>query len=395
MKTKPNHVILLYKDHVIRVADDGRLNDIRKCDDIEYCLIPVGVYSPQYMILKPNQIVKGFKKFAMQGTLCLEMYSKQEDFGSCERIKELSFECNTLAEFYQRIHSLVKLNGYGINFISDFSRYSSFLLKGVKLAYTYKKGKSKIINVDNESSTADSKPISYILSVINYMVFGDSKKPVIPICTDKIILNIKDKSWYDKDDVTDSKRLLLKDSLISFSDDKFGTVTFIPYKDSRLLEVVAEASLRTIVYMDYPHNEVPEEVYEMLNGDSVYDWDGDALEVLLDDYSDLTTSKDVVSVLNNFKYIYQCKRIWADIFYGNLKGIHIILEVGYLINYDDMIEGQLSPANYYSCHGNIRPRNMSYLFTVNEYTLEGKDDVYEDFLTMIEDAIKEHDEEED
>ena len=91
-------IIALRTDHSITLHDIDEVSDITKDKGIEYLLVSVGTYSPEYLVIERDRFIRKFHKAYMKLLLSIETYCD----GMCINtdLKSIDMECNNVIEFY-------------------------------------------------------------------------------------------------------------------------------------------------------------------------------------------------------------------------------------------------------------------------------------------------------
>ena len=67
-------IIALRTDHSITLHDIDEVSDITKDKGIEYLLVSVGTYSPEYLVIERDKFIRKFHKAYMKLLLSIEIY---------------------------------------------------------------------------------------------------------------------------------------------------------------------------------------------------------------------------------------------------------------------------------------------------------------------------------
>ena len=116
-------VIVLLNDGTTAVIDKmklrGKLKKVIPEDVVYAILIPVGIYSPQYIMFKPGDLIDGFISATISYQLVIYQVGPIALVSDMLKpIEPVNIKCKCLSDLYLSLHSLCKLDGFNMVYSS-------------------------------------------------------------------------------------------------------------------------------------------------------------------------------------------------------------------------------------------------------------------------------------
>lgn len=213
----------------------GKLKKVIPKSDVYGVLMPVGLYSPQYVLFKRNELIDKFVsadityQVSFYNCGILAYIATEKDYGKTEPVK---VHCECLPDLYTSLHSIQKIAGYNLAFTAGLDTPSVLLVSDVSL-------KIRTSDKDYEFSIHDD---GYVMQKLDSF-FKDSFgiKSFIPVyelgCP--IYINTRTNEWtYRGTKFIAGKRVFIttdKDVLKSVGLIRFNCMTFVPPDDIELV----------------------------------------------------------------------------------------------------------------------------------------------------------------
>jgi hypothetical protein len=366
-KNVNDSIIALRKDGSITVH---RVSDIDKVtkkkfntgkDQIEFLLIDIGVHSPQYIQIPRKDFIRKFKEATFRSTLYTEAYC--DGLTQVDELQTSTITCKNVVEFYRMLHSLYKLravDGIRANTFDVYLINTENYLKNVTIM-TNIDGDIKEFDIENQSESHNKHNIIYVIETINFMVYEDCSKDIIPAIRhdETLYINTRLRKWsYDEDALDED------DTIVSVSEMNFNCMLFITRNDLELFRKAQEVKLYFTIYMLMPNNPLPYDTE--VTSENLYELDGYYIEILAERDLLIYQPNGLMEIIANFKYIYMNMIMQDDVIHG-LMDNRILAEIVY--TFDGAVGER--------CH---------YSKTLKDF--EGVDDFYNDFMHRLEKNYK-------
>ena len=368
-------IIALRTDHSITLHDIDEVSDITKDKGIEYLLVSVGTYSPEYLVIERDKFIRKFHKAYMKLLLSIEIYCD----GMCINtdLKNIDMECNNVIEFYRMVHSLYKLRACDVvdsNMFNYEGCTTEYKLKNVELFVDIKKN-SKLIDIDRESEGTKKHDVAYVIETLNFMAMGSCDKDIIPAVRSNEFFFICPEAgtWtfeYNYDDKFKPKDREFE-YLRSVSLCTFNCIVFIPARDYEMLKTIDTFKMYTNIYIPIEQNPLP--IGTDINGYNIIDLDGYYIELLSVLECCAYSVDEIIEFIVNFKYLYSHYLVRDDAIYGYME-TYVVLEFMYIL------KGKA--AN--------RECREEFHFSKNADSIKDKNDFYDEFMHDLAKSIKKH-----
>lgn len=343
-------IFCLLTDRTIEIVDQMELNKYISNHDVEYLLIPVGVYSSEYCLVTPDILPYDIKKMAIEYKLCLQ------EFGEEDAIYEDIYENSTLVKikkdgiiaFYKMIHSIYNINGVNALINSEtWEEYTAFVFDYFKV---HVKMGDRIISQDSRDvSMIEASPYAtcycdiaskapYILFCIDHAMKRDIKKggTIIPALSTKqtICIDIARHEWIETKSLknviknSDNSDLYDDNIRVSVAGVNFNSMMFILPNDVRILNEFEHYSFGYMMLhcsqLDFDDSDImASHTIQELYDNKLLDLAG----TMLDSSIGLYELSTVAEVLNHFKYIFNTIQLINEKVYGICD--RIIIYVSY------------------------------------------------------------------
>jgi hypothetical protein len=360
-------IILLRKNGFISLTNIENLDHAtRKESNVMYVVIDVGLDTPEYLIIPRERFIRKFKYAEFIFDYHIAVYCdglvNDSDKRSCH------FICKNVIEFYRTVHSLCKLEAAN-RFLHD-----DFYTVSVEGKFTNAnllidiKGKPKSIDIESTSESSNKHDSSYVLDIINFMVYDDASVYMIPDSSDtpRVSIDLENYVWYPKQ---------FKSDMMSVYQEFFRCNTFITKKDLNTLNNIVFRNgfyATSFEYIMIPRNHLPEG--EEIDSRNIYTYDGEYIELLRECNMNAQPYSlySLLEFLVNVRYLYDSARLEADVAYGEMD-VKILLSVQYHFRKED-------GPNYSSI--------ISFNYDINENMIMKGMDIYDDFIKKVKKNYK-------
>ena len=332
-------IICLMNNGKIKNVDEDKLEDVVDKHKVQYVLFPIGIYSNQYCIVKPENIPFGTKALQFDYRLFLQAFG--DDNPCYENITDSCMSTqgkkNILTQIYRMIHSIYKINAANIIYNNEFAdELYMLIIDGFIVHIKDKKGtiteydsrcisSREVYPYTTYSNTIDTH-IPYIMYSID-SAFG--RKPgsenslIYPVNHKEIfVIDRETEEWMK---VKSTNKLLkafsntnkhINNIMVSNVDITFNSLTFILASDLVAYSMLTHMSFG---FVSLYCSDIDFEDSDIMSASSVYDLYDNILLVksqFVDKSVDIYETSTLIEILSNFKYILQCIELINDTLWG-------------------------------------------------------------------------------
>lgn len=361
MKDKDPIILLRSNGYVSLVEPDEIDKATRKETNVSYVLIDVGLTTSEYLVIPREDFIRKFKGASIEFDYHVEVYV--DSFTNPSEVRHGVIVCKNVVEFYRAVHSLMKIKATCLLLHDDF--YNTVVegkLTEVTLT-TNIKGKINEICVETESQSDSRHDVTYVIETLNYMVYGDPGKSIIPDIRNvpkSIYMDLESRAWY--------RKYHKNTDIMSVNQNFFECTSFIPKEDFVDLAMIGEYHTSVTNYIMIEQNPLPDDVE--ISSRNISELDGYNLEVLRDyEMSAYMSSVDnLIELLTNMKYIYDSSRLESKAAYGELEVLSF-MSISYRFK-------RMEKAPNYG-------RVVVFNYDVDEKLLSKHPDIYADFVRKL------------
>lgn len=368
-------IIALMKDHTIEVHPKKKYGSLIKNSDVEYIMINVGVYAPEYLIIPRSECIRDIEYMSMTYTLYIEFDS---ECGSSEdELQTSHIEGKDAIDLYRAIHGLYKLEAIRLS--------EAYMSMSIEITSEYfmadatvfiDTGKKEIdIDMLRDAPGGLIHDVSQLIKLINRQITGDESIPVIPHAnhTEMVVIDHCTNRWSLKDPgYKYSKKE--KNFLRGVPLPSFECYAFISFKDFNLIKKISTFDETSYPYIRIDQTPLPKGV--KLNGQNIIDYDNQYIELLTVDGSAYPaySPECILEDVNNMRYIFEHYLIKYHFMYGEL-GQETMLDYSYTFKGSSPQKG---------CCKQV------FSFSIDENDIESKSDFFDLFMEELRVNYKKH-----
>lgn len=368
-----NAIILLNNDGSISTVSSDAIDEkTRKNSGVSYVVINVGLELPEYLIIPRERFIRNFKEAQFEFDYNVSAYIEGSANNSDR--KHCSFDCKTVIDFYRTCHSILKLQAsYNIMFDCYNPVYVDAILTNFWFRIKTKKT-CESINIEGEAEGDEKHEVAFVMRTINYAVYGDAEKYVIPERMDCLpYIDIENARWC----LDEFKR---KSGMRSIFQPYFLCTSFMDYEDIKALYKLEYIDFLYSTYILIPQNPLP--YGEKITSSNIHDYDGYFIELLYTNESGHYRHRSeiinsVLALISNAAHIFMSMKISDEIAYGDMQ-THGILTISYKVTKPDK----------------KNPSHM-YYYDITEDKLNHNVNLYSDFVKHIKKHYKRYIKEEE
>ena len=384
-------IFCLMADNSIEIVKPTKIYKFLCKHDVEYLLIPIGIYSEEYCLVKPDDIPFEIDEMKFEYELCLQAFDDEDAI--YEKIYEDSISTrvskDSISGIYRMIHSIYNINGANSLINAEMSEdFLAFVFEYFKV--TVVSGRKVVERDSRDVSIIDACPYSS-----SHVSMLDSKIPYIIYCIDDAMGRTKNDSIIPSVDLNkniciDVNRLEWAESssfkslikrlqkakedtsniLISLPGLSFNSLTFVTPSDMVLLN---KFDRYTMGYIGLMCSKYDFEDSDIMGSESIEDlYDNQLLNSLneveyIDSSIGLYELNTVVEVLSHMKYIFNVIQLSNDRMYGLYD--RIILYVAF----------NVCESGYYK---------RSCIYAITNEDIENNKDFLSDFLRVADECLE-------
>ena len=340
----------LLSDQTVEIVDPLKIPKYISTHQVEYILIPVGVYSNEYCLVTPNVLPFEIDKISFEYQLCLQEFTEEDAI--YEKIYDNSTVVKTkksgMVGIYKMVHSIYNINGINAVINTEmYDEFTSFVFDYFKVSV--KSGNNISVQDSRDVSMIEACPYTsnyitidsrapYVLFCIDHAMGRNTKNKesiIPPISTNKFIcIDTLRSEWIE----SDSLKRIMKNSdnsdsnddniLVSMPGVNFNSLMFMKPDDIRILN---EFDHYTFGYLMIQCSQLDFDDSDIMSSESIGDlYDNrlfDSGVAFIDSSIGLYELSSVGEILNHFKYIFKTIQLINEKVYGVCD--RIIIYVGF------------------------------------------------------------------